>query len=412
MTRPEPSTEALHDRSRLSSLKATALLDSPPEESFDRCTRLASRVLEAPVALVSLVDDHRQFFKSQVGLPEPWASHRESPLSYSFCQYLIRTRQPFIVNDARSHEWLHDNLAVRDWNIQAYLGMPLRTHDDQILGSVCALDHQPRNWTENQVAIMQDLTAAVTAEVELRLLASDSLKQLRELHQLEHERDEMVHMMVHDLRNPMNSLMAGLDLMADTMVVSQEHQQYLDWAQRGGENLLARIDEILTINKSNQEDFRLTPENVDPKTLIYQAVDQLHHLAKASGVRVSMDVPESLPELRGEPDKLKRVLVNLLANAIDHTPTGGWVEISVREEGASALLLSVADNGAGLPPDAGSWLFHKYRQSPDQESTQSSGLGLSFSKTVVEAHGGEIWHGPATDQGARFSFTLPLQPPV
>lgn len=411
MTQPEPPTQPLHDRFRLSSLEATGLLDSPPEESFDRCTRLASRVLEAPVALISLVDDHRQFFKSQIGLPEPWASDRESPLSYSFCQYLIRTREPFVVNDARSHGWVHDNLAVRDWNIQAYLGMPLRTHDDQILGSLCALDRQPRNWTENQVAIMNDLAATITAEVELRLLASHSLKQLHELHQLEHEREEMVHMMVHDLRNPMNSVMAGLDMMAETTVVGDEQQQYLDWAQRGGEKLLANIDEILTINKADSAGLQLSPENVDPGTLIYQAVDQLRHLAEASGVRVTLDIPESLPELRGEPDKLKRVLVNLLANAIDHTPSGGGVEVSTRQEDAGILVFNVVDNGAGLSADAGQWLFEKYRQNPDGESASSSGLGLAFCKRVVEAHGGEIWHGPASGQGARFSFTLPLQPP-
>lgn len=411
MTEPEPPTEPLHDPFRLLTLQATGLLDSPPEESFDRCTRLASRVLEAPVALISLVDDHRQFFKSQIGLPEPWASDRESPLSYSFCQYLIRTRQPFVVNDARYHEWVHDNLAIRDWNIQAYLGIPLRTHDDQILGSICALDRQPRNWTENEVAIMHDLAAAVTAEAELRLLASNSLKQLRELHQLEHERDEMIHMMVHDLRNPMNSVMAGLDMMAETTAVSDEQQKYLDWAVRGGKDLLAKIDEILTINKADSTDLRFAPANMDPKALIHEAVDQLRHLAEASGVRITINTPESLPELQGEPEKLKRVLVNLLANAIDHTPTGGRVEISAEQQGSNALLFSVMDNGAGLPPDAGQWLFEKYGRNPDRESNQSSGLGLSFCKTVVEAHGGEIWHGPTSDQGARFSFTLPLQPP-
>lgn len=411
MSEPVPPTEPLHDPFRLLTLQATGLLDSPPEEAFDRCTRLASRVLEAPVALISLVDEHRQFFKSQIGLPEPWASQRETPLSHSFCQYLIRTRQPFVVNDARAHEWVHDNLAIRDWNIQAYLGIPLRTHDNQILGSICALDRQPRNWTENQVAIMHDLAAAVTAEVELRLLASSSLKQLRELHQLEHDRDEMVHMMVHDLRNPMNSVIAGLDMMVETTAVSDEQRRYLDWALRGGENLLAKIDEILTISKADLEGLQIAPETVDPKALVHRAVDQLRHLAEAAGVRVTIKTPESLPEFQGEPNKLERVLVNLLANAIDHTPTGGRVEISVEQQNTGSLLFSVVDNGPGLPPDAGEWLFEKYGQNPDRASAQSSGLGLSFCKTVVEAHGGEIWHDPTYGPGACFSFTLPLEAP-
>src|SRR5688500_4721081 len=92
----------LNDQERLAALRRTGLMDGAPEERFDRLTRLAARTLRVPVALVSLVDDNRQFFKSCVGLTEPWASMRQTPLTHSFCQHAVMTGRPLIINDARA----------------------------------------------------------------------------------------------------------------------------------------------------------------------------------------------------------------------------------------------------------------------------------------------------------------------
>ena len=108
--------EALVSPARLDALLRLGLLDTPPEESFDRLTRLAARLLSAPVALVSLVDDHRQFFKSAFGLPQPWATVRETPLSHSFCQHVVSEGKPLIVEDARAHPLVCGNPAVTDLN--------------------------------------------------------------------------------------------------------------------------------------------------------------------------------------------------------------------------------------------------------------------------------------------------------
>ena len=93
----------MHAPARLRELRGTRLLDSPAEESFDRLTRLTSTVLNVPVALVSLVDDDRQFFKSCLGLPQPWARQRQTPLSHSFCQHVVESREPLVISDAREH---------------------------------------------------------------------------------------------------------------------------------------------------------------------------------------------------------------------------------------------------------------------------------------------------------------------
>jgi PAS domain S-box-containing protein len=160
------------DSERLQSLRATRLLDSPPEEAFDRLTRLAARVLRVPVALVSLVDAERQFFKSQVGLAEPWATQRGTPLSHSFCQHVVAGRAPLVVEDAPRHPLVRDNPAIVELGIVAYAGIPLVLADDQVLGALCAIDTRPRVWTSEELGILADLAAAVVAEIERRCAAA------------------------------------------------------------------------------------------------------------------------------------------------------------------------------------------------------------------------------------------------
>lgn len=165
-------TAPIRDTTRLAALRRVALLDSPAEPAFDRLTRLAASIIDVPVALVSLVDVDRQFFKSSVGLPEPWDSLRETPLSHSFCQHVVATAQPLIITDARETPLVRDNLAVRDLNVIAYLGFPLTTSDGHTLGSFCVIDGKPRSWTEVEIAMIRDLTASVMTEIELRVEVS------------------------------------------------------------------------------------------------------------------------------------------------------------------------------------------------------------------------------------------------
>jgi signal transduction histidine kinase len=159
---------ALADPGRLAALRATALLDSPPEEAFDRLTRLASRVLDVPVALVSLVDDDRQFFKSCIGLAEPWNSQRGTPLSHSFCQHAVVSGEPLVIEDARQHPLVTENLAIRDLHVVAYAGFPLKTSDGAVLGTFCAIDSKPRKWRDDELEFVREMAASAMTEIELR----------------------------------------------------------------------------------------------------------------------------------------------------------------------------------------------------------------------------------------------------
>ena len=192
---------------RLSVLQSTDLLDTDAEAPFDRLTRLSSRLLGAPVALISLVDDHRQFFKSAVGLAEPWASRRETPLSHSFCQHVVRNAEPLVVSDARRHPLLRDNPAIRDLNVVAYAGVPL-TVDGEAIGAFCVIDDKPRDWPAGELELLHDLAAAAVSEVQLRRALGrarkleDSLRQSEQIHRaiVQHLPLGAVFMMDADMR--------------------------------------------------------------------------------------------------------------------------------------------------------------------------------------------------------------------
>jgi GAF domain-containing protein len=161
----------VRDVNRLAALQRVGLLDTPPEETFDRLTNLARRILHAPVALVSLVDGDRQFFKSCAGLPEPWLSRRETPLSHSFCQHVVALGAPLVVEDARRHPLVWSNLGIEELGIVAYVGIPLTTSDGHTIGSFCITDSEPRTWAWNEIEILKDLAAIAMRDIELRWLA-------------------------------------------------------------------------------------------------------------------------------------------------------------------------------------------------------------------------------------------------
>src|SRR3982751_5837929 len=131
---------------RLAALLRTGL-DAVADPMFDRFAAMVRTVLGVPVALVSLVGPDRQFFPGACGLGDPWAQDRQTPLSHSFCQHVVATAEPLIVVDARTDPRVRGNLAIDDLGVIGYAGMPLTDATGQVLGSLCAIDHEPRTWT-------------------------------------------------------------------------------------------------------------------------------------------------------------------------------------------------------------------------------------------------------------------------
>lgn len=157
-TAPE---RAIKNVERLDALHGSGLLDTLPDEDIDRFTRLASTLLGTPTALVSLVDADRQFFKSAVGLSEKLEATRQTPLTHSYCQWAVSSREPFLIPDAREHRIVKTNPAIDEYDAISYCGVPIFV-DDQAIGTLCVIDSKPRRWTDEQMTGLQDLAGILS----------------------------------------------------------------------------------------------------------------------------------------------------------------------------------------------------------------------------------------------------------
>jgi GAF domain-containing protein len=181
----DETPSVLADSARLRSLQRVCV-GAEPDEAFDRFASLVKRLLEVPIALVSLVDDERQFFPGQVGLGEPWSAKRETPLTHSFCQYVVIEGETKVYPDARIYAQVRDNLAIPELGVIAYAGVPLTDADGRTLGSLCAIDTKPRAWTKPDLVVLEDLAAACSSELRLRIareLAEEARRHTESAHE-------------------------------------------------------------------------------------------------------------------------------------------------------------------------------------------------------------------------------------
>ncbi|GAA2907701.1 hypothetical protein Acy02nite_87330 [Actinoplanes cyaneus] len=159
------------EQGRLAAVRRAGL-DAVADPLFDWFADMVRRAVGVPVALVSLVGSDRQFFPGARGLGQPWAAQRQTPLSHSFCQHVVAAGEPLIVTDARSDARVRDNLAVDELGVVAYAGMPLTDDDGHVLGSLCAIDHQPRRWSDQELRLLAELADGCAQALRMRI-ASD-----------------------------------------------------------------------------------------------------------------------------------------------------------------------------------------------------------------------------------------------
>jgi two-component system sensor histidine kinase/response regulator len=232
----------------------------------------------------------------------------------------------------------------------------------------------------------------------------------RRLQEMEAMRDDMTHMIVHDLRTPLTSVLAGLQTLEAVGPLEDLQQECLGMALDGGQTLLGMINDLLDVSKMESGQQALDWDNVRPADVGVGAIAQISPLALRNELALEWDISEGLPLIRADQAKTERVLVNLLGNAVKFTPSGGRVTLLAQHEPSeSAVKFTVRDTGPGIPEEAFERIFEKFGQVGPRPASRSlsTGLGLAFCKMAVEAHGGRIGVQSRLGEGSEFWFTLP-----
>jgi len=275
-----------------------------------------------------------------------------------------------------------------------------------------AADYLPKpfNPTLLRARVGASLREKRARDRELRYTA-ELAESYRKLQELERLRDDLTYMIVHDLRTPLTSLLSGLQTIPLVGDLNEIQTEMVEIAVDGGQTLLGMINDLLDVEKMEQESVPLEMTPLTAGGLIERATAQVTLLAQASGLTLAQQAPLDLPPLSGDEDKLRRTIVNLLGNAIKFTPVGGTVTAAA-EIGEGVVLFSVRDTGEGIPPEAFERIFEKFGQVENRKAGRkmSTGLGLTFCKLAVEAHGGRIWVESLPGQGSAFFFTIPRAP--
>lgn len=251
------------------------------------------------------------------------------------------------------------------------------------------------------------------------------LRDMTEERELQQVRDTLSNMIVHDLRSPLSSMLAGLHLMRDRLTPEQQTpliRQSLEVAIRSCNKMIGLVSTLLDISRMESGDLEIQRRPVQFSLLVDEVLTDLTPLANDQGLVLINEVPPALPPVQGDPDKLSRVLTNLIDNALKFSPPGGQVQVRAEVLAAAdgsatngrtkpSILCSVLDNGPGIPAEYRDRVFDRFVQVQGQRGRrEGTGLGLAFCKMAVEAHGGRIWVENRPEGGSAFCFTLPLEP--
>ncbi|MBP0483181.1 GAF domain-containing protein [Sagittula salina] len=342
--RAEGHAEKLADPARLNALEMLGVMEDTTDPAHERSVRLAGRILQAPVSLVSYVDTERQFFKAQTGLCGPASEARGTPLTHSFCQYVASTGEPLMVNDAREDPLLADNGAVHDLNVVAYLGVPVRAPTGEVLGSFCVIDDSPRTWTQQDLDALNDLVAMLEAELALRHTVNEREIVLQEMNHRIRNLFSLINGMVRIDRRSASSAEALADSIARRLeALSAAHQMIVpvvDAQRHLGIHAELRdlLEKLLLPYKSGG---RLTLSgdkvNIGPKSVVYMTL-AIHEIATNSAKYGALSVSDGRLDIRWWTKDGDLML--------DWVETGhSWGETEVRGTGFGSRLLTISLEG-------------------------------------------------------------------
>ncbi len=389
-----PESEA----DRIRTLEEYGILDTPPEPEFDALTELASSILGVPIAMVSLVDRDRQWFKSKVGLPVS-----QTAREVSFCGHAILEDDVFVVEDAGADERFHDNpLVLSDPQIRFYAGAPLRAWNGEAIGTLCVIDRKPQKIDEDKRRALRTLANMVVTQLELKrknrelTVALETIEQQKSglIHNSKMSAlGEMAGGMAHEINNPLTIISGHASRIAMLLKTPEnaDRNGRLESAVAGIGKGVERISNIIRGLQLFSRDGAADPhENCDLRQVVRDSLGLCQENLYNLGIQLRYEMPEVPMMVRCRPTQISQILVNLLNNAKDAIKTQEterWIRIDLFMHG-SDILLRVRDSGTGIPEELRYRIFEPFFSTKAPGS--GTGLGLSVSRSLAIANQAEL----------------------
>ncbi|GAA3218974.1 ATP-binding protein [Dactylosporangium siamense] len=389
---------------RLAALRETGILDTRAETDFDDIAALAADICDAPIAMVSMVDADRQWFKARVGW-DPEQSARDD----SFCTHVVRDRQLLEIDDAAADPRYATNPAIAEHGVRFYAGAPMLLQDGHAAGTVCVMDRKPRHLTLQQRRALRSLARHAAAHLELRRYARTVGHTADRLRELDRLKDSFLASVSHELRTPLASVRGYIEVLLDEDEAANDPEtvrRFLAVMQRNADRLLRLIDDLLLVARLHETGLRLDVVEVDLNELAFQATLTSRPIAEHKRLTLTTRTDGPVPTT-GDPERLAQALNHLLFNAIKFTPAGGHVTVTTTA--TPHPTLSIVDTGVGVPAEDLPHVFDRFHRSStaDHLAAQGAGLGLTIVKAIIDAHHGDITVTSAPGEGTTVCLTLP-----
>ena len=403
---------APEERARLSALYDYKILDTAAERAFDRLTQLASNFYQSPVALMTLVDEERKWFKSRIGV-----DGTEIPRQIAFCHHAIQSDRPFIVNNAATDPQFKQNpLVTGPPNIRFYAGAPLITPSGYRIGTICIIDTTAReDFTEKDAVQLQLLAEIAISEMELRVRNDELKVSNASIERATEAKKDFLAMMSHEIRNPLTAILSIAQSLNE-VDIPDSHKDLIPSLQASGQILMGLLNDLLDLEKLNVGKIELHLRNVALKPFLRNMYNIWQQVAQEKGLQLNTEINGNLPEYAFIDElRLTQICNNLLSNAIKFTQEGSVdVRITIPEKMTASdrccVFIDVIDTGIGMSEAQIERLFKPFEQATSQIAGQygGTGLGMAITKNLVTMMEGSIMCESILGQGTKFKVTIPI----